>query len=33
VVVEAGGVMVLDPEACARAADAAGVVLWVREPS
>ncbi len=33
VVVEAGGVMVLEPEACARAADASGLVLWVREPA
>lgn len=31
VVVEAGGVMVLEPEECARLADAAGLVLWVRE--
>ncbi len=33
VVVEAGGVMVLEPEACARLADAAGLLLWVREPA
>lgn len=33
VVVEAGGVMVLEPGACARIADAAGLVLWVREPA
>jgi hypothetical protein len=33
VVVEAGGVMVLRPQDCAQFADAAGLVLWVREPS
>ena len=32
VVVEAGGVMVLRPHDCAALADAAGLVLWVREP-
>lgn len=32
VVLEAGGVMVLRPEECARLADEAGMVLWVREP-
>lgn len=33
VVVEAGGVIVLRREACAQLADAAGLVLWVREPA
>jgi DUF1009 family protein len=33
VVIEAGGVMVLRPQDCAALADAAGLVLWVREPS
>lgn len=33
VVVEAGGVMVLEREECVRLADAAGLVLWVREPA
>jgi DUF1009 family protein len=32
VVVEAGGVMVLRRQDCAALADAAGLVLWVREP-
>ncbi|WP_210528311.1 LpxI family protein [Rubellimicrobium arenae] len=33
IVIEAGGVMMLDHSATISAADAAGLVLWVREPS
>jgi len=33
IAIEAGGVMVLDPEACRQKAEAAGIALWVRERS
>lgn len=32
IAIEAGGVMVLDPEACRVTADASGIALWVFEP-
>ncbi len=31
IAIEAGGVMMLDPEACRQRADEAGIALWVRE--